>query len=179
MDQCVKGNKTQCCYVPVCVHAKLLQLCPTLFDAMECSLPGSSVHGILQARTLEWVTMPSSRGSSRPRDWTCVSFVSYTSRQVLYHWATWEAQCCYEGLQRGKIHWAFIVQFSSGGQENRFLQCVSAGRKCVYLRTSWKNFIKYPFPLSWATSRPLGSMSSFPPLAALQWGAFKSSTETG
>ena len=45
-----------------------LQSCPTLCDAMGCSLPSSSVHGILQARTLEWVTMPSSRGSSQPRD---------------------------------------------------------------------------------------------------------------
>ena len=49
--------------------AKSLQSCPTVCDPMECSQPGSSVHGILQARILEWVTVPSSRGSSRPRDW--------------------------------------------------------------------------------------------------------------
>ena len=42
------------------------QLCPALCDPMDCSLPGSSVHGILQARLLEWVAMPSSRGSSPP-----------------------------------------------------------------------------------------------------------------
>ena len=48
--------------------AKLLQLGPTLFVAMDYSPPGSSVHGILQERMLEWVAMPSSRGSSRPRD---------------------------------------------------------------------------------------------------------------
>ena len=47
------------------MHAKLLQSCPTLYDPMDCSLPGSAVHGILQATTLEWVAMPSSRGSSR------------------------------------------------------------------------------------------------------------------
>ena len=41
--------------------------CPTLCDAMDCSPPGSSVHGILQGRILEWVAMPSSRASSRPR----------------------------------------------------------------------------------------------------------------
>ena len=53
----------------VYMHAsKLLQSCPTLCSAMDCSLPGSSVHGILQARILEWVSMSSSRGSSRPRD---------------------------------------------------------------------------------------------------------------
>ena len=46
------------------VHAKLLQSCPTLCDPMDCSLPGSFVLGILQARTVEWVAMPSSRGYS-------------------------------------------------------------------------------------------------------------------
>ena len=48
--------------------AKLLQSCPTLCDHIDGLLPGSSVPGILQARTLEWVAMPSSRGSSRPRN---------------------------------------------------------------------------------------------------------------
>ena len=58
------------------VCAKLLQSCPTLQDPMDCSPPGSSVHGILQARILEWVAMPSSRGSSPPRDRTCIYFGS-------------------------------------------------------------------------------------------------------
>ena len=48
--------------IHTCVHAKLLQLCPTLCDSMDSSPPGSSVHGILQARILEWVAMRSSRG---------------------------------------------------------------------------------------------------------------------
>ena len=52
-------------------------------DPTGCSPPGSSVHGILQARILEWVVMPSSRGSSWPRDWTHVSYVSCTGRWVL------------------------------------------------------------------------------------------------
>ena len=56
-----------------CVCAKSLQLCPTLCDPMDCNPPGSSVHGILQARLLEWVAMPFSRESSRPRDRTHVS----------------------------------------------------------------------------------------------------------
>ena len=46
------------------VCAKLLQSCPMLCDPVNCSPPGSTVHGILQARTLEWAAMPSSRGSS-------------------------------------------------------------------------------------------------------------------
>ena len=49
------------------------------------SLPGSSVHGILQARILEWVAVPSSRGFPWPRDETHVTYVSCTGRQVLYH----------------------------------------------------------------------------------------------
>ena len=50
-------------YYYVCMCAKLLQSCPTLCDPMDCGLPGSSVHGILQARILEWVAVPFSRGS--------------------------------------------------------------------------------------------------------------------
>ena len=59
--------------VSLCLHAKSLQSCPILCDPMDCSLPGSSVHGILQTRILEWVAMPSSRGSSWPRDQTRIS----------------------------------------------------------------------------------------------------------
>ena len=51
----------------------VIQLCLTLCDPMNCSLPGSSVHGILQTRILEWVVMPFSGGSSQPRDQTQVS----------------------------------------------------------------------------------------------------------
>ena len=50
----------------VCVHAKLLQLCLTVCDPMDCSPPGSSVHGIPQARIQQWIAIPSSRGSSQP-----------------------------------------------------------------------------------------------------------------
>ena len=53
--------------------AKSLQSCPTLCDPVDCNLLGSSVHGILQARMLEWIAISFSRGSSQPRDWTQVS----------------------------------------------------------------------------------------------------------
>ena len=71
--------------VLLCVCAKSLQSCLTLCDTMDYSLPGSSVHGILQARKLQLVAMPSSRGSLQPRDWTCISYVSCTGRRLLYH----------------------------------------------------------------------------------------------
>ena len=67
------------------VCAKLLQSCLTLCDAMDCSPPGSFVHGVLQARRLKWVAIPFSKGSSQPRDWTCVPYVSRTGRWSLYH----------------------------------------------------------------------------------------------
>jgi len=54
------------------VKVLVAQLCPTLCNPMDCSPSGSSVHGILQARILEWVAIPFSRGSSRPRDQTQV-----------------------------------------------------------------------------------------------------------
>ena len=63
------------------MHAKLLQSCPTLCHPMDCSPPHSSVHGILQVRIQEWVAMPSSRGSSRPRDQTWISCIA----EILYH----------------------------------------------------------------------------------------------
>ena len=67
-----------------CMHAKSLQLCLTVYDPMDYSLPSSSVHGILQARILEWVTFPFSRGSSWPRDRTHISYVSCVGRQGLF-----------------------------------------------------------------------------------------------
>ena len=58
------------------MHDKSLQSCPTLCDPMDGSPLGSYVHGILQARILEWVTISSYRGSSRPRDRTQVSCIA-------------------------------------------------------------------------------------------------------
>ena len=69
-----------------CVCAKSFLSCWTLCHPVDCILPGSSVHGILRARMLEWVAMASSRGSSRPRDCTYISFISCIGRQVLYHY---------------------------------------------------------------------------------------------
>ena len=60
----------------------------TLCDPMDCSLPGSSVRGIFQARILEWIAIPYSRGSSQHRDQTCISCFSCIERWILYHCAT-------------------------------------------------------------------------------------------
>ena len=82
---CKQVHLSQLSRFHACVHAKSLQSCPTPCDAMDHSPPGSSVHGILQARILEWVAVPSSKASSRPRNETCISYISCIGRQALYH----------------------------------------------------------------------------------------------
>ena len=73
----------------MCCCCLIAKLCRTLCDLVNCSPPGSSVHGISQARILEWAAISSSRGSSRPRNQT---HVSCPGRRILYHWATREAR---------------------------------------------------------------------------------------
>ena len=63
-------------YKTMKVKVSVIQSCLTLCDPTDCSPPGSSVHGILKARILEWVAIPSSRGSSQPRDRTQVSCIA-------------------------------------------------------------------------------------------------------
>ena len=69
--------------------SEVAQSCPTLWDPVDCSPPGSSVHGILQARILEWVAISFSRGFSWPRDRTQVSRIAGRCFNL---WATREAQ---------------------------------------------------------------------------------------
>ena len=71
------------CSLPT--QAQSLQSCPALHNPMDYSPPGSSGHGIILARILEWADIFYCRGSSRPRDQT---HVSCFGRQILYHWAT-------------------------------------------------------------------------------------------
>ena len=81
------------------------QSCPTLCDRMDCSLPGSSVHRILQARILEWVANSFSRGSSWPRDWTQVSGIAGRPFTV---WATREAHQIHMAHQSPHLRETFL-----------------------------------------------------------------------
>ena len=71
-------------------ESKVAQSCPTLCDPVDCTLPGSSVHGIFQTIVLEWIAISFSRGSSQTRDWTRVSlivdrhFTIWATREVKY-----------------------------------------------------------------------------------------------
>ena len=95
--------------------------CLTLCNPMDCNPQGSSVHGISQARTLEWVAIFSSRASSWPKDQTTVSCIS---RQILYHWVTWEA------------HLFSTIQFSSVVSTIQFSWVQSLSRVQLFA-TKW------------------------------------------
>ena len=78
----------------------ILQLCRTLFDPMDYNPPGSSVHGISQARIVEWFAISLSRVSYQPRDWTWVSRIA---SRLFTIWATREPQENYiEGNETSK-----------------------------------------------------------------------------
>ena len=94
----------------IVVSSKVAQLSPTLCNPMDCSLPGSSVHGIFQTRVLEWVAISFSRGSSRPRDGTRVSNIAdrrFTvwATKSLSIWIVWtnSLDYCDSGRGRGKL----------------------------------------------------------------------------
>ena len=111
------------------VQVKIAQSCPTLCDPMDYSLPGSSVHGILQARILEWVAVPFSRGSSQPKNRTQVSrignrFITLWATKKLMSlsksswWWTWQGESV--GGYLYKVHeesmWACREASSHGGR---------------------------------------------------------------
>ena len=98
--------------VLLCV-CEVAQSCPTLCDPVDCSPPGSSVHGILQARILEWVAISFSRGSSQPRDQARVS--CFAGRRFILS-ATREAWCstiCFLlWIYLHLLQWTFIRPLS-------------------------------------------------------------------
>ena len=91
-------------------ESEVAQSCPTLCDPMDCSLPASSLHGILQARVLEWIAISFSRGSTWPRDWTRVSHIPGRHFNL---WATREAL---NYLLENPLHWD-VSMYEFGGRE--------------------------------------------------------------
>ena len=94
-------NDGVCVCVCVCVHlctCSVTHSCLILCNPMDCSPPGSSVPALFQASILECIAISFSRGSSQPRDWTCISCASCTGGLILYHYATWEANCLLPNL---------------------------------------------------------------------------------
>ena len=112
-----------------CRCVLVAQSCLTLCHPMDCSPPGSSVHGILQARILEWVAISFSRETSQPRNWTQVSRIA---GKYFTDWAIWEAQ------PRDQI-WVFQIA-------GRFFT-IWATSKPFYYKGSIQMLMKY-FPSS-------------------------------
>ena len=92
-------------FLHVCVFVFSLLVVSKSLQPHNCSPPGSSVHGIFQARILEGVAISFSRGSSQPRDRTWVSCVSCISRWILYHWTIWEALVSYTYIHKKLNYW--------------------------------------------------------------------------
>ena len=92
-----------------CICVLVAQSCPTLCDPMDCSPPGSTVHGILQARILEWVAIPFSRGSSWPRNQSWVSFIAGGFLTV---WATREAWGFKQRRKHIQAFWILVYTLS-------------------------------------------------------------------
>ena len=128
------------------LHTKSLQSCPALCEPMACSPPGSSIHGILQARVLEWIAMLFSRGSSQPRYWTHVSLSPALAGRFFPISTTWEA------LSAGSCY-LFPLLWVEG------FPCGSAGKESAYNvedlgsipgvgKIPWKRE-RLPTPVSW------------------------------
>ena len=140
-------------------ESEVTQSCPTLYNPMDCSLPGSSLHGILQARVQEWVAISFSRGSSRPRDQTLVScipgrhFNLWATREVhvISTFACMSVQSCPTlcapvdcSLPGSSVHGTIperilewnAISFSRGPSQPRaqtHISCVSCiGRRILY-----------------------------------------------
>ena len=115
-----------------CACVSCTQSYMTVCNPMDCSLPGSSVHGILQARTLERVVISSSRGSSPSRDQTHISCVSCICRQFLTTSTTWEAHSSSKPIlflcqlkSVNKLYFVVCFNFVFTYCSERILLCVS------------------------------------------------------
>ena len=145
--------------------------CVQLFcDPMDCSPPGTTAHGISHARTLEWVTISSFRGSSQPRYRTCISCGSYIGRWILHRGVTWEALEVYINTYRilrdssvqSRLHvWLIGTPWVAVCQASLFLPTLGAyTNSCPY--SQWCH------PTISSSVNPFSSrLQSFPALGCL------------
>ena len=128
------------------VKVFIAQLCLTLCDPMGCNLPGSSVHGILQAKILEWIAISFSRGSSQPRDPKPRSCIAGRFFSI---WATKEALVDYNKIEERKDTSIWTNVYLAGKQNEM--------EKFIY-HVSKKGTLKVHFPFycaqSWYSVKP-------------------------
>ena len=116
-------------------------------DPMDCSLQGSSVHGIFQARILKWVAIPFSMESSQTRDWTHISYVSCIRKGFFTTSATWEA------LTLFIVRWKQSLRIFSN---TTYIQWTQLCFSCNSKWTTYTEFFSIPWPVD-----PLWSLPSF------------------
>ena len=125
-------------------ESEVAQSCPTLCDPMDCSPPGSSVHGIFQARVLEWVAISFSRGSSQPRDWTRVS---PTVGRRFTIWATKEAPLSRDITLSTKVHLveAMVFPVAMYGCESCTVKKAERWKIDAFELWCWRRLLRVPW----------------------------------
>ena len=118
-------------------ESEVAQSCPTLCNPMDCSLPGFSVHGIFQARVLEWAAISFSRGSSQPRDQTLVSCIA--SRRFTV-WATREVSPAQSNYKWHFLHWALFSVLLWWGSGHDVLPVSQSSFSQI--KNSWLGFFR-------------------------------------
>ena len=126
-------------------ESEVAQSCPTLSDPMDCRLPGSSVHGIFQARVLEWGAIAFSRGSSRPRDRTRVSCI--VGRRFTI-WALLQGIFPTQGWNLGLLHCRQILYCLSHQGSSLIFFCLLLSALSVYSESGMLKFPNYDWELS-------------------------------
>ena len=120
--------------IPICRESekkksKVAQFCPTLCDPMDCSLPGSSIHGIFQARILEWVAISFSRRSSQTRDWTQVFCTAGVLLFFFTSWATREAHS-HHIPENSVLTYSYLKRTTQGSNLCLYASCI--GKQILY-----------------------------------------------
>ena len=129
-----------------CVYTKSLELYPTLFNPMDSSPPGSSVHGILRARILGCVVIPFSRRSFLPRDWTQVSSLVgrfFTTSTIWEALRSLQARTKYRSSKRPTETWAILYKMKCTviTSENHFTKHTHQKKKKNPLKCSWQKLV--------------------------------------
>ena len=141
--------------------AKLLQSCLILCDPMDCIPPGSSVHGILQARTVEWVAISYSRGCSLPRDWAHVSMSPALQVCFLPLAPLGKPQlllsCSNKSCIRGTCSsWQLSKHFSSNSKRKSINLCINI----CHRREGWLEDRRMPSLTEWFEQSPAKMLSA-------------------
>ena len=119
----------------------IAQSCLSLCDPMDCSPPGSSVHGMSQAGILQWLAISFSRASSWARDRICIPCIG---RWVLYHWATWKAPRDYTNVQWTSKKVPDTIRKSKQTNLSNFIN-----NKILPHTTEWLNKEVWQKPRTW------------------------------